>query len=247
MKKIQLLLLSILTFSTAMSQEARTPADTLKKNIVKLNVLALPLKNISVQYERAVARKISAGVTLRLMPFGSLPFKSTVKGSFDDEELETQLENAQFGNFAIMPEIRFYLGRKGVFRGFYIAPFASIARYKTEIDFIYEDDGVDKTIPMSGKVNTFTGGLMFGAQWKLSKKIYLDWWILGPNAGTAKGDISGRISLSPSEQQSLREELDDLDIPLTKFEYEVNAGGADIHVKGPWAGVRSGLCIGINF
>ncbi len=217
------------------------------KNIVKLNLLALSLKNFSVQYERAIAKKISAGATLRFMPFGSLPFRSTIKATADDEEFETQLEKAQFGNFAFMPEVRFYLGKKGVFRGFYIAPFLSIAQYKTKVDFVYDDNGIDKEIPMSGKINTITGGLMLGAQWKLSKKLYLDWWILGPNAGSSKGDISGKIALSLSEQQSLEEELDDLDLPLTNFKYNVSSSGAEIRVKGPWGGVRSGLCLGFNF
>ena len=236
----------ISTFGLAQDSLRSAESDN-RKNIVKMNLMALSLKNFSFQYERAIARKITAGATIRFMPFGSLPFKSTVKGSFDDEEFETQLENAEVGNFAFMPEIRFYLGKKGVFRGFYIAPFASIARYKTEVNFTFEDNGVDKTIPMSGKVNTITGGLMFGAQWKLGKKLYLDWWILGPNAGSAKGDISGRMALTPSEQQSLEEELEDLDLPLTNFKYDVNSNGADIRVKGPWGGVRSGLCLGIRF
>ena len=167
MKKSFIMLLFCISAGTTLAQDSLRSAESdNSKNIVKMNLMALSLKNFSFQYERAIARKITAGATIRFMPFGSLPFKSTVKGSFDDDEFETQLENAEVGNFAFMPEIRFYLGKKGVFRGFYIAPFASIARYKTEVNFTFEDNGVDKTIPMSGKVNTITGGLMFGAQWK---------------------------------------------------------------------------------
>ncbi len=88
---------------------------------------------------------------------------------------------------------------------------------------------------------------MLGAQWKLGKQWYLDWWIIGPNAGAAKGDISGRALLSPSEQQALEAELEDLDLPLTNFKYTVTATGADVRVKGPWGGARAGLCVGLRF
>jgi len=86
-----------------------------------------------------------------------------------------------------------------------------------------------------------------GAQWKLSKVLYLDWWILGPNYGRSYGDIDGSVALTASEQQSLRDALDKLDIPLTKITYTVNNSGAAINFKGPWAGIRSGLCFGFRF
>ncbi len=228
----------------AFSQEEENGADT--KNILKVNLPALAFKNISLQYERAVGKRTSLAATVRYMPQGKLPFKSTISNWSDDAELDRQLSNTEVGNIAIMPEFRFYLGKKGALRGFYIGPFASFARYNADLLYEY-DDGVTKTIPLSGNVNTITGGLMFGAQWKLSKAISLDWWILGPNYGSSKGDLSGKQTLSPSEQQSLRDELEDLDIPLTKFTYDVNASGATIDFKGPWAGVRAGICIGFNF
>jgi hypothetical protein len=181
------------------------------------------------------------------MAEGKVPLKSTFVKLADDPDTERQLNNLNVGNMAVMPEVRFYLGKKGVFRGFYLGPFASIARYSADLLYEYDDAGSIKTIPLSGDVNSFTGGLMIGAQWKLSKRVYLDWWILGANYGTSKGDISGQQKLSASEQQSLRDELDELDVPLTKFTYVVNESGATVNFKGPWAGVRSGICIGINF
>jgi hypothetical protein len=217
------------------------------KNIIKLNLPALALKNFSVQYERAIAKKISVAATFRYMAEGKVPLKSTFVKLADDPDTERQLNNLNVGNMAVMPEVRFYLGKKGVFRGFYLGPFASIARYSADLLYEYDDAGSIKTMPLSGDVNSFTGGLMIGAQWKLSKRVYLDWWILGANYGTSKGDISGQQKLSASEQQSLRDELDELDVPLTKFTYVVNESGATVNFKGPWAGVRSGICIGINF
>ncbi len=248
MKKLPLILLCFLCTLNMYAQENESTASFPDgKNIIKLNLPALALRNISVQYERAIARKITVAGTFRYMPDGDIPLKSTFIKLADDPETERQLNNLQVGNMAVMPEIRFYLGKQGAFHGFYLAPFASIARYNANLLFEYDDAGATKTIPLDGSVNTFTGGLMMGAQWKLGKKIYLDWWILGPNYGSSKGDMSGKKSLTLLEQQSLRDELDNLDIPLTDFTYTVDGNGATINFKGPWAGVRSGICLGFRF
>ena len=251
MKKIFLLVFATICATSLWAQEESgkesKEISIMKKNIIKINLPALAFKNITVQYERALSRKTTVAGTFRFMPKGSIPFKSNIIKSADDPELERQLNNVEIGNMAFMPEIRFYLGKKGAFHGFYVAPFASIARYSANLLFEYDDNGITKNIPLSGNVNSFTGGLMLGAQWKLSKALYLDWWILGPNYGNSKGDIAGKKTLTPSEQQALRDELSTLDIPLTKFTYTVDGNGATVNFKGPWAGVRSGLCIGINF
>ena len=251
MKKILLLVFATMFATSIWAQQESDKEDKeisiMKKNIIKINLPALAFKNITVQYERALSRKTTVAGTFRFMPKGSIPFKSNIIKLADDPELERQLNNVEIGNMAFMPEIRFYLGKKGAFHGFYVAPFASIARYSANLLFEYDDNGITKNIPLSGNVNSFTGGLMLGAQWKLSKALYLDWWILGPNYGNSKGDIAGKKTLTPSEQQALRDELSMLDIPLTKFTYTVDGNGATVNFKGPWAGVRSGLCIGINF
>jgi len=251
MKKIFLLLFSTICVTGLWAQELKDKEDSegssMKKNIIKLNLPALAFKNISVQYERAIAKKMTVAGTFRFMPKGSIPFKNSIIKLADDPETERQLNNLEVGNMAFIPEIRFYVGKKGAFHGFYFAPFASIARYSANLLFEYDDIGVTKNIPLNGDIKSFTGGLMLGAQWKLSKAVYLDWWILGPNYGSSKGDISGKKTLTASEQQSLRDELDALDIPLTKFTYTVDGNGANVNFNGPWAGVRSGICIGINF
>jgi hypothetical protein len=237
MKRRSLLLIAIVYCSTLTAQ----------KNMVKLNLPALALKNISLQYERKVAKKVTIAGTFRYMPTGSIPLKSTFKDLADDPDTERQLDNLRVGNFAFMPEARFYLSRKGAFRGFYLGLYGNIARYNADIPLEYDDAGTTKTIPMSGHLTAITGGLMIGSQFKLGGPVYLDLWILGPGYGTSNGTLTGKQTMDASEQQSLRDELDDLDIPLTKFTYNVNGSGATIDFKGPWAGIRSGICIGFRF
>ena len=54
-------------------------------------------------------------------------------------------------------------------------------------------------------------------------------------------------TLTPDEQEALRRELEDLDIPVVKYTTEVNANGGKVKVDGPWAGLRSGLSFGYRF
>jgi hypothetical protein len=218
-----------------------------QKNLIKLNLFALGLKNITVQYERVISKKSTIALSMRVMPKSGLPFKSSIRNAISDTNTKTQVDNFKTGNFAVMPEIRFYLGHKGAFHGFYIAPFVSYAHYTAELPYIYNDNGTNKTIPLSGSINTITGGLMFGAQWKLGKAIYLDWWLFGPHYGSSNGSINGKQSLSPSEQSALKTELNNFSIPLVTTTNTVDANGATLNFKGPWAGVRSGLCIGFGF
>ena len=251
MKKICLLLVVIISSTVLLAQKKTAgetkSIETAKKNIIKINLPALALKNITLQYERAIARKVTLAGTLRFMPKGSIPLKSTFINLADDPETERQINNLSVGNFAFMPELRYYLSKKGAFRGFYLGLFASVAKYNANLLYEYNDNGTTKTIPMSGGITGITGGLMIGAQFKLSKKLFLDWWILGPNYGSSNGKISGQQTMDFDEQQSLKDDLHELDVPLTKFTYEVNANGATINFKGPWAGLRSGICIGFRF
>lgn len=90
---------------------------------------------------------------------------------------------------------------------------------------------------------------MFGAQWFLGRHVCLDWWIMGPHYGSGNGSFSGISSqpLSQEEQNDLRRELENLDIPLTNKTVSVNANGATLILDGPWGGIRAGISLGIKF
>lgn len=253
MKKIILFAAAVILTAPLLQAQDNSTANTKneqpdnQKNLVKLNLFALGLKNITVQYERVISKKSTIALSMRVMPKSGLPFKSSIRNAISDPNTKTQVDNFKTGNFAVMPEIRFYLGHKGAYHGFYIAPFASYAHYTAELPYTYNDNGTNKIIPLSGSINTITGGLMFGAQWKLGKAIYLDWWLFGPHYGSSNGSIIGKQSLSPSEQSALKTELNNFSIPLVTTTNTVDANGATLNFKGPWAGVRSGLCIGFGF
>ena len=215
-------------------------------SLLKVNLLALPLRNFSLAYEYKIARKITAGLGVRVMPRGGLPMRSSISNLIDDPETDRQLDNLEIGNVAFTPEIRFYMGKQAM-RGFYLAPFARISTYTADMPLEFDVNGTTEVMPLSGKLNTLTGGLLIGAQWKLGGRVYLDWWMLGPQYGSSDGLIDGKKALNAEEQQELRNELQDLEIPFTETTTTVDSNGARLDIKGPWAGLRAGLCLGIRF
>lgn len=224
-----------------------------KKNFIKLNLTAIILKNYSLQYERVLSKPVSLAIAFRTMPSSSLPFKNLIVKEIgnDDDDLKRTIENLTMSNFAITPEVRFYLSRKGYGNGFYIAPFYRYAHFTlSTLPFTYENIlGEEKSINLNGKFSSHTGGFLIGVQKNLGKLICLDLWIFGPHFGAGKGDFTGTPSqpLTLEEQNDLRRQLDELDIPLTKKTVDVTATHARLTLHGPWAGLRSGISLGITF
>lgn len=217
------------------------------RNLIKWNVAALALKNFSFQYERAITGRISVAGGFRFAPKSKLPFSTALENAVDDDETWESIKDFKTGNFAISPEVRFYLG-KSVFQGFYIAPFIRYAEYSANVPYHFEVYGTTQTIPLNGNLSTFTGGVLVGAQWKVAKQLHVDWWILGPNYGGNSGSLIGRRPLNEQEQAVLRESLPDLeDLPLVKTKYTVDENGVRVDINGPWAGLRAGLSIGYSF
>ena len=211
-----------------------------KKSALKINLSGIVIRNLSVQYEIAVAPKTSVALAVRNIPYGKLPFSSAISNLVDNNFVD--FDKTKVGMFGIIPEVRFYLGKKNALQGFYLGIFGNYSNYNNLVPIAYNN----KTGLFNGKVKTYTGGLQLGAQFKLSESFFIDWWILGPNYGSGSGDLVFAGSLTAAEQTVLRDNLEQLkkDVPFNFIKaYNVDANGAYINVKGPWAGLRG---LGIN-
>ena len=239
---------------TVRAQESAKP----QMNFVKFNLTSLLLKNYSLQYERVLSKSISAAVSFRFMPYTTVPFKSTIidMAKFEDQETIDMFNTAQFANYSITPEIRFYLGKKGYGRGFYIAPYYRYASYEAQnLEFSFEigdEEGQmaqTQKIDLSGSLTSHTGGIMFGVQWALGKHVSLDWWLLGAAYGVSSGVINGipTPALSQEDIPTVKRELEEMDIPMVEKTVTVTSNNVRMDLTGPWAGIRSGIIIGIKF
>ncbi len=225
-----------------------------KMNIVKMNLLpAALIKNFSFQYERVITKHFSIALGARFMPNTGIPFKDRIIAIADvaDPDAANAINNFKMSNFAITPELRLYLSKKGYGRGFYIAPYYRYASFKSdELPIGYTDDNnQQQTITLKGDIKTNSGGLMIGAQWFLGKVVTLDWWIGGAHYGSNKGVFTGISSkaLTVDEQAEIKQTIDDFSLPVGTIKSTVNANGATVNLSGPWVGIRGGLTLGIRF
>jgi len=227
--------------------------ESQKMNMIKINLLALPLKTFTLQYERVIKKYLSVALAVRYMPNGTVPYKNWIYKRFgdDDPDFENILNNMRISNYAFTPEVRFYVGKNGFGQGFYIAPSYRFAHFTlSNVDYSFEDDNDEEIfVNMSGSMTANYGGFLLGAQWLLGKHLSLDWWIFAPFIGGEKTSLSGNSSVTMSEenQQILKENLEDLDIPYTNTEVEVYANGASLKLNGLVAGISAGLAFGVRF
>ncbi len=249
MRNLFLLLFLVLGF-IGFGQENND--ETSYKNELRWNLTSLLVRNFQFQYERALNNKSALVAGISMIPKGGLPMKSAVEDYVTDDEMGRKvIEDAEMSLFAFTAEYRYYLG-KGQTKGFYLGPFYRYNQFEvSQIQLEYEDEllGVTQGFSAHGDVTSSTFGLLLGAKFRLSERVSLDWWILGPHIGFGDGSISGvpDRSMTIIEQQEVREELENIDIPFVDEEVKVDANSAELSFEGNWGGFRSGLCIGFSF
>jgi hypothetical protein len=262
-KVIPFLFLALPLVSVAQDETKKDEKKSdLPKNAVKINLSSLAFRNYHIQYERKLAKKLSMNLGFRFMPDGGLPMESLIRNYFPDIFENQYVDIGKFtaSNFSITPELRWYLSRKAM-KGFYIAPYARYTSFDLGLPLRYtydQDPGpltnnVTKTAIFNGKINSFSGGLMFGTQFSLGKRLVLDIWWLGGHFGSSNGDLDLITSLPTQEERdAVRDVIDQYKQDVKPFEYErvgpVTATGAKIQSSGPWAGIRAlGINLGFRF
>lgn len=227
-----------------LSIAATSSAQSGSKNVAKVNLSAFTFKGYGLQYERQISKRFTAAIGYGAIPYGTIAYQSVIESYTED--VDAEIGKFKLGTSIITPEIRYYVGRKGAFHGFYLAPYARISSYKMQVPVSFGSATSERTALFDGKINNTTGGLMIGSQFKLSKLLYLDWWILGASIGSAKGNLVATTPLNPLEQQELRNQINNIEIPFTEIRSDVNSTGATITTTGSIAGAR-GLGINLGF
>jgi hypothetical protein len=158
---------------------------------------------------------------------------------------DIQVQNIQIGNFALTPEFRYYFGKQAL-KGLYIAPYLRYANFKMQAPVNYTSLLTQKTANFTGNISSFSGGLLIGDQFRLSKRLILDFWIIGGHFGGSNGNLSFTASLTPQEQQDIRQTLSNTKIPLFHIQYDINSNGGTITSKGAWIGFR-GIAFNLGY
>jgi len=249
-------------FSLFLPTGGKTVAQDLK-NQVKVNLLPLIGKTVAVEYERALTERLTAGAMFSMRGentiLSGLDSYIDLNDYIDDPDVVEILEKMTVKATSFALEGRFYTGKKGTFKGFYLAPYFKYADYGASVPISVSVDNAqtgleeDVEILTKGNMKAMTVGLGVGMQFKIGKRVSLDWRIAAPGYGIAKATVSGTHDrdLTPEQQQAFRNELNELeeeDIPFLKIvSKEVGTRDLTFKTDSPWAGIRTGLSLGFTF
>lgn len=222
-------------------------------NAVKLNLSGLAYNNIALQYERALAPKISVACQLRYTLKGGLPFSNTLSSANSSSDSLNVFGTAKMGGWAVTPEFRFY--PRHVMKGFYLAPYLRFRGISLDYPISYTDDNnVSQKVTATGNFTSFGGGLMIGSHFNLGKAISLDWFIIGFQYMMTNGSFKATTTqaLSSNDQQEIRNDLEEIksDVGnfLKDFSYSVNSNSLSINSKFGMIGLRGfGINLGYRF
>ena len=232
-----------------------------RQNEVKMNLLSLAVKTVSLQYERNLRPHLTVALGIRFSPMSSLPFRNQLTpsgGSDNSNNVVTEaLSSIRLRNFALTPEVRCYFRRDGEARGFYGALFGRYSADGFTSTFRTENNSSAtgyRDVAIYGGYRAASIGLMLGAKFRLSRTVMLDWWIAGPmySSGTLSLDVVlGQGAISQEERNNIQQ---DTDRGITIGTLNLKSGSVNFRedgfsLKTPLAvfELRTGLAIGIRF
>ena len=220
MKKIITVLILSTTFLFTHAQE----------NIVKINLFALGLSNISLQYERSLNTHSSVALGFSMLPSRSIP----TFGQFETSTPDYDFSKFEISGWSITPEYRYYFSNTGP-KGFYVAPYFRYSSYSLD-NFIVKYSSLtggpkDNSSSISGTLNNTLFGLMFGSQWTLGDHWTLDWWIMGAGFGSQTATVSGTGTFSQQNQDDIKSSLAKVDSDVPGVDLTVTTSATNISVE----------------
>ena len=173
------------------------------KNDVKINLSAVVLKNLSVQYGRGVTKHIAFAMGLRCDTKGTMRLQTQLQSRVKSSNID--FGALQIGNFAITLAVRFYMGR-GRQRGLYVAPSARYAYFAVDLPIFYQTGTQNTNALFSGHTRSLSGGIMFGMQYTFAKTKILDSWLVGAHYSSCNGSATFTPThpLVTQEQQNMQ-------------------------------------------
>ncbi len=214
-------------------------------NQIKLNLFALALGNVSLQYEHTLKEHSSICLGVSILPSRYLPTVIT------DKDSSGALKLLSFSGFSFTPEYRYYFSGNAP-KGFYIAPYLRYSKYgvdKLGVEYHSNTTNKDERVYVDGTLKSTTVGLMFGTQWKLGAHMTLDWWIVGFGFGSQSATLTGVGNFTQSDIEDIKVQIADLDsnIPGTLTSDVTSTSVSVKYEIGSVAFRASGLCLGYRF
>ncbi len=201
MKKI-LIFAFILILSGVSHAQEQAPEKLSRGNVFKFLPINIPFQSLSFEYERMINPKNSFTIGV------GIPTQKSIIGMFGSNETSS-LKTANFSTMHVRAAYRHYTGKSQLPRGFYVEPYvkyqdiscsAGVSGTESQYFQPYASD-------LSIKLNTMNFGLQFGTQILIAKRVSLDFYFLGVEAGFLRGDLSGTVKLTNSNLPSNADQI----------------------------------------
>lgn len=218
-----------------------------RKNVVKFLPVNLPFHSISFEYERMINNKNA--ITLGI----GLPNQKSIDGKYGIDA-NSDFKNVEFGTMHLRAAYRHYTGKGMLPKGFYIEPYLKYQHIKGASDISGVDDqtNVSYSGSINAKLNSINLGFQLGTQFLIAKRITLDLYFLGLEAGFLSGNITG---IAPNPQSAniiktkLQQEISNWPSSVGN-KFDITQSGNQVNAKisnalYPW--IRGGVSIGFAF
>lgn len=156
------------------------------------------MRTVTLQYEKVLGKHFSVALGVGYRPKALLPFAKELEKyvDFADSRIDyisfdnVKKTESKIGMYHITPELRYYFGKKEAPIGMYLAVFGKYNDFHGDVpvfvDMDYKNLPVRLELPVDTRLQTYSGGLMLGKQFRLSNRFTFDWYIVGGHFGKAK-------------------------------------------------------------
>jgi len=217
-----------------------------RKYVVKFMPVNYMLQSYSFEIERMLNGKNSITLGVGIPNSGSLIGKYGITASPDN------LTALDLSTMHIRAAYRHYSGHSGLPRGFYIEPYLKYQQLKADATVNIDNNGTQTPAAIKANLNTLNAGFQMGVQFLIAKRVALDFYFLGFEAGMLNGNLTGTPT-DPSHVPDMRQKIDDgiSNVPsFLRNKLTVTNDANSVNVKAsslPYPWLRSGISIGIAF
>ena len=251
--KILLLVFALISIH-AVGQELNdsiAKSEPQRKNVIKFLPVNLLANSLSFEYERKFSPKSSF-----ILGVGFSSPKEFAK-KFNLSTTDNTITQDEFGVMSIRAAYRHYAGHHIRPVGFYFSPYLKYQKFSANADNKRKNFDVtpnvyyNESYDVSGSTLNF--GLQWGVQFMIAKRVAVDFYFLGIEAGLA--DVKATVRSDDANSidvvyNGVEENINKLPSFFRDKVKATKVGSNEVDVKGssiPYPWLRSGISIGIAF
>lgn len=219
-----------------------------RNNVVKFLPVNLTFHSFSFEYERMIspANYITLGI--------GIPNQKSIIGKYGID-LGSEVKSAELGTMHIRAAYRHYTSQRMLPKGFYFEPYVKYLKISGNGNV----ENIDFNNTYKGRIdvdlNSMNFGFQLGTQFLIAKRVTLDLYFLGLEAGILNGDVNATSDLGDPYATHLKAYIEDriaeypsfigdkLTVTQSADKKMINVNASNIIY--PW--YRGGISIGIAF